>query len=65
MTLTVGDTYWVTLLLSVPTAAFLVRLFMIQHDCGHRSAKADIAQQGSVRLPCRPTACAVPTAGRL
>lgn len=37
MTLTVGDSYWATLLLSVPTAAFLVRLFVIQHDCGHRS----------------------------
>ena len=37
MTLTVGVAWWATLLLSVPTAAFLVRLFMIQHDCGHRS----------------------------
>lgn len=37
MALTIGDAYWLTLLLSVPTAAFLVRLFMIQHDCGHRS----------------------------
>ncbi len=27
--------YWLTLLLAVPTAGFLVRLFMIQHDCGH------------------------------
>ena len=27
--------WWVTLLLAVPAAAFLVRLFMIQHDCGH------------------------------
>jgi omega-6 fatty acid desaturase (delta-12 desaturase) len=27
--------YPVTLVLSVPTALFLVRLFMIQHDCGH------------------------------
>jgi len=36
MVLAVGDTYWVSLLLSVPTAAFVVRLFMIQHDCGHR-----------------------------
>ncbi len=26
---------FVSLLLAVPTAAFLVRLFMIQHDCGH------------------------------
>ncbi len=37
MSLSVNNAYWVTLLLSVPTAAFLVRLFMIQHDCGHRS----------------------------
>ncbi len=27
---------WLALLLTVPAAAFLVRLFMIQHDCGHR-----------------------------
>jgi omega-6 fatty acid desaturase (delta-12 desaturase) len=27
--------YWLCLLLSVPTAGFLVRLFVIQHDCGH------------------------------
>ena len=27
--------YWLTLALAVPAAAFLVRLFMIQHDCGH------------------------------
>ena len=27
--------YWLCLILSVPTAGFLVRLFMIQHDCGH------------------------------
>jgi omega-6 fatty acid desaturase (delta-12 desaturase) len=26
---------WLCLLLSVPAAGFLVRLFMIQHDCGH------------------------------
>jgi omega-6 fatty acid desaturase (delta-12 desaturase) len=30
--------YWVlTLFLAVPAAGFLVRLFMIQHDCGHGS----------------------------
>jgi omega-6 fatty acid desaturase (delta-12 desaturase) len=28
---------WVGLVLIVPAAAFLVRLFMIQHDCGHGS----------------------------
>lgn len=27
--------YWLVLALAVPTAAFLVRMFMIQHDCGH------------------------------
>jgi omega-6 fatty acid desaturase (delta-12 desaturase) len=32
---TLGLGYWLCLLLAVPTAGFLVRLFMIQHDCGH------------------------------
>jgi acyl-lipid omega-6 desaturase (Delta-12 desaturase) len=27
--------YWIGLLLAVPAAGFLVRLFLIQHDCGH------------------------------
>ena len=27
--------WWLTLLLAVPAAGFLIRLFMIQHDCGH------------------------------
>lgn len=29
--------YWVGLVLAIPAAGFLVRLFMIQHDCGHGS----------------------------
>lgn len=29
--------YWLTLALTVPTGAFLIRLFLIQHDCGHGS----------------------------
>lgn len=37
--------FWWGLLLTIPAAAFLVRLFMIQHDCGHqaffRAAKAN------------------------
>lgn len=37
MALLVDDAYWATLLLSLLAAALLVRLFMIQHDCGHRS----------------------------
>lgn len=28
---------WLTLILAVPTTGFLMRLFMIQHDCGHGS----------------------------
>ena len=31
------DHYWLTLLLALPTAGLLVRLFIIQHDCGHSS----------------------------
>jgi len=30
-----GVGYWLSLVLAVPAAGFLVRLFMIQHDCGH------------------------------
>ncbi|HMA43735.1 MAG TPA: fatty acid desaturase [Gemmatimonadales bacterium] len=29
--------YWLTLLLAVPAAFLLVRLFIVQHDCGHGS----------------------------
>ena len=29
--------YWLTLLLAIPAAGFLVRIFIIQHDCGHAS----------------------------
>lgn len=29
--------YWYAIVLAVPAAGFLVRLFMIQHDCGHGS----------------------------
>ncbi len=37
MWLSLSYSYWLTLLLAIPTAAFLVRLFMVQHDCGHGS----------------------------
>jgi acyl-lipid omega-6 desaturase (Delta-12 desaturase) len=37
--------YWLTLILAVPAAMMVVRLFMLQHDCGHgaffRSQKAN------------------------
>jgi acyl-lipid omega-6 desaturase (Delta-12 desaturase) len=29
--------YWITLALAIPAGGFLVRFFMIQHDCGHGS----------------------------
>jgi omega-6 fatty acid desaturase (delta-12 desaturase) len=29
--------YWVTLVLAIPAAGFLARIFIIQHDCGHGS----------------------------
>jgi omega-6 fatty acid desaturase (delta-12 desaturase) len=32
---TLGFGYWLSLLIAVPAAGFLVRLFMIQHDCSH------------------------------
>ncbi|WP_099867494.1 fatty acid desaturase [Pararhizobium haloflavum] len=33
--LAVVNGYWWGLVLTVPTAGFLVRLFILQHDCGH------------------------------
>ncbi|HSK39132.1 MAG TPA: fatty acid desaturase [Arenibaculum sp.] len=35
VSLSVG--YWLTLLLALPAAFFLVRAFIVQHDCGHGS----------------------------
>jgi acyl-lipid omega-6 desaturase (Delta-12 desaturase) len=33
--------WWVSAVLAVPSAGFLVRLFMIQHDCGHGAFFSD------------------------
>jgi len=35
MWLALGLGYWLSLIMAVPASGFLVRLFMIQHDCGH------------------------------
>ena len=35
MWMSLSWSYWLSFLIAVPTAGFLVRLFMIQHDCGH------------------------------
>lgn len=37
MWLTLPFGYWLTLLLALPAAGLLVRLFVVQHDCGHGS----------------------------
>ncbi len=37
MYLSTFRSYWLTLLLAIPAAGFLVRIFIIQHDCGHHS----------------------------
>lgn len=37
MYLSLSVSYWLTLLLAIPTAFFMIRLFIIQHDCGHGS----------------------------
>jgi omega-6 fatty acid desaturase (delta-12 desaturase) len=35
MWLSLGISYWLTLVLAIPAAGFLVRVFIIHHDCGH------------------------------
>jgi omega-6 fatty acid desaturase (delta-12 desaturase) len=37
MYLSLSWSYWLTLALALPTAGFLVRTFIIMHDCGHGS----------------------------
>jgi acyl-lipid omega-6 desaturase (Delta-12 desaturase) len=37
MAWSLGVSYWLTLLLAIPTAGFLVRTFIIMHDCAHSS----------------------------
>ena len=37
MLFTVENGYWAGILLTIPAGGFLVRLFIIQHDCGHGS----------------------------
>lgn len=37
MVLSLDISYWLTLLLALPTAGFFARIFIIFHDCGHGS----------------------------
>jgi acyl-lipid omega-6 desaturase (Delta-12 desaturase) len=43
---------WASLLIAIPAAGFLVRLFMIQHDCGHGTFFA-----GRLANDCRDSGC--------
>src|ERR1035437_1495638 len=46
--------YWLTLLLSLVATGFLIRIFIIFHDCGHRSffvsKRANYIDRKSTRL---------------
>jgi omega-6 fatty acid desaturase (delta-12 desaturase) len=37
MVLSLSISYWLTLVLAIPAAGFLIRIFIISHDCGHGS----------------------------
>jgi len=37
MYFSIDVSYWITLALAVPAAGFMVRIFIIFHDCGHKS----------------------------
>src|SRR5438105_1161633 len=37
MFMSLAWSYWITLALAIPTAGFLVRTFIIMHDCAHSS----------------------------
>src|SRR4051794_10865434 len=40
MYLTLGESIWLTLGLAIPTGGFLLRTFIVYHDCGHGSFMA-------------------------
>jgi acyl-lipid omega-6 desaturase (Delta-12 desaturase) len=44
--------YWFTFLLGILNAFFLVRIFIIQHDCGHRSFIANTKMRNVVGYLC-------------
>jgi omega-6 fatty acid desaturase (delta-12 desaturase) len=56
LSLSIG--YWLSLLLAIPTAGMLVRLFILQHDCGHGSL---FAQRWANRLVGVTLSCATLT----
>lgn len=52
MYLSLNFSYFITLLLAIPTAGFLVRIFIIQHDCGHLSFFPSRKANDTVGLLC-------------
>ena len=52
MYLSLDLSYWLTLALSLPTAGFMIRLFIIQHDCGHGSFYSSRKANDLVGLLC-------------
>jgi omega-6 fatty acid desaturase (delta-12 desaturase) len=44
--------WWLTLLLAVPAAGFVVRIFIIQHDCGHGAFLGSRRANAAVGLLC-------------
>lgn len=52
MYFSLGVGYWLTLLLAIPAAGFLVRIFIIQHDCGHGSFFKSRKANDAVGITC-------------
>ena len=52
MWLSLSVSVWLTLLLSIPAAGFLVRIFIIQHDCGHNAFFKKRQLNDSVGIVC-------------
>jgi omega-6 fatty acid desaturase (delta-12 desaturase) len=44
--------YWLTLLLGVVNAFFMVRIFIIQHDCGHRTFVSNGKVRNAIGFAC-------------
>ena len=52
MYISLDYSYWITLGLGIINAFFLVRIFIIQHDCGHRSFLSNSAARNIVGYVC-------------
>ena len=52
MYLSLSVSVWLALLLAVPAAGFMVRIFIIQHDCGHNAFFKKRQHNDSVGIVC-------------